>query len=99
MYPKFVQINLRIKTITGNQNIRGIQNEELLNETNKKSPELEEIETLLENQKHALKNEINADVFEAFNNKMNEIMTNATHNLKRNHVKKSLKISTDFMKA
>ena len=68
--------------------IRGIQNEELLNEINKKSSELEETKTLLENQKNALKNEINPDVFDAFNNKMNEIMTNATHNLKRNHVKK-----------
>ena len=68
--------------------IRGIQNEELLNEINKKSSELEETKTLLENQKNALKNEINPDVFEAFNNKMNEIMTNATHNLKWNHVKK-----------
>ena len=53
LYPKFVQINLRGKAVTGSQNIRGIQNEELLNEINKKSSELEETETLLENQKNA----------------------------------------------
>jgi ABC-type antimicrobial peptide transport system permease subunit len=88
LYPTYVKIKLRGRAVTNNNNADELQNQELLNEINIKTTELEETEKYLTNLKEDLKNQVINEVYESFTNRINEIVENTQHNLNRKHMDK-----------